>query len=125
MVISVTPDDPERRGAVRASLYLRVHAGREREFERCWREVAAEVSRLPGNLRQTLLRDPDDPQSFVICSDWVDESAFRAFERSPAQDDLTATLRQLRESARMTVHPVVVHVEAEQSHCPGIDEKAA
>jgi heme-degrading monooxygenase HmoA len=99
--------------AVRATLHMKVKAGREDEFEQAWLTVAEKTRRVPGNLRQTLLSDPDTPSSFVITSDWVNREAFGAFERSPEQDELTATIRELRESASMTVRPLLHHVEGE------------
>ena len=98
---------------VRATLTMKVRAGSEAEFEAEWRTVAESTRRAPGNLRQALLRSADDPSTFVITSDWVDRAAFGAFERSPEQDDLTAPLRALRESASMQVHELVVHVDAD------------
>jgi len=62
------------------------------------------------------LRDPADPSRFVISSDWETAAAFRAFERSPWQEALTAPLRELRTSASMTVHDLLVHLEEEP--CP-------
>jgi heme-degrading monooxygenase HmoA len=100
---------------VRASLYMKVQPGRGDDFERAWRQIAEEVRKAPGNVRQALTRDPDDPDSFVVTSDWVDWDTFREFERSPEQDDLTAPLRDLRESARMTVHELVTHIEGGDS----------
>lgn len=96
---------------VRATLYMKVKDGRGSDFEREWRAIAEEVRKVPGNLRQALTRDPDDPDSFVVASDWSSREAFGKFERSPEQDELTAPLRELRASARMTVHELVVHIE--------------
>ena len=90
---------------------MRVRAGRGEEFERAWLEIAQQVRNAPGNVRQALTRDPDHPDSFVVTSDWESPEAFRAFETSPEQDDLTAPLRELRESARMTVYELVSHIE--------------
>jgi heme-degrading monooxygenase HmoA len=92
-------------------LHVKVKAGREQEFERAWREIAEQVRREPGNLRQVLLRDPEDPASFIVASDWESRDAFTRFERSPEQDRLTAPIRDLRESGRMTVHEILVDVE--------------
>jgi heme-degrading monooxygenase HmoA len=96
---------------VRATLYMKVRAGRGDDFERAWRRIADEVRKAPGNLRQGLSRDPDDPDSFVVTSDWESREAFHEFERSPEQDELTAPLRELRDTARMTVHELVTHIE--------------
>ena len=90
---------------------MKVKAGRGDEFERAWRTIADEVRKAPGNVRQALTRDPDDHDSFVVTSDWDSREAFHAFETSPEQDDLTAPLRDLRDSARMTVHELVTHIE--------------
>jgi heme-degrading monooxygenase HmoA len=90
---------------------MKVKAGRGDEFERTWREIAEEVRHAPGNLRQALTRDPDDPDSFVVTSDWESRETFHAFETSPDQDDLTAPIRDLRDSARMTVHELVTHID--------------
>jgi heme-degrading monooxygenase HmoA len=103
---------------IRATLHLKIRSGRELEFRRAWKDVAAEVSRLPGNLRQSLTRNERDPSTFTITSDWADEDSFRAFERSPEQDALTATLRELRESASMTVDHLVAHVDSEAATWP-------
>jgi heme-degrading monooxygenase HmoA len=96
---------------VRTSLYMKVKAGRGEDFEQAWRKIAEEVKHVPGNVRQALTRDPEDADSFVVTSDWESREAFSKFETSPEQDDLTAPLRDLRESARMTVHELVIHID--------------
>lgn len=96
---------------VRATLYVTVKAGHEDEFVEVWRGIAKHVQEAPGNLRQTLLRDPDDPRNFIVTSDWESRDAFTSFERSPEQDDLTAPVRALRETGRMTVQDLLIHVE--------------
>jgi heme-degrading monooxygenase HmoA len=96
---------------VRATLTMKVKPGREEDFERAWRAIAEHVRTAPGNVRQTLLRDPNDPRMFVVESDWESREAFGSFERSPEQDDLTAPLRDLRESGQMVIHDLVVHIE--------------
>ena len=96
---------------IRATLTMKVHAGREDEFEAAWAAVADVTRRTPGNLRQTLLRAGDETSTFIIVSDWEDRAAFGAFEKSPEQDELTAPLRALRESASMRVDEVVAHLE--------------
>jgi heme-degrading monooxygenase HmoA len=96
---------------VRATLYMTVKEGRGPDFELAWRAIAEQVKAVPGNVRQTLARDPEDPDSFVVTSDWSSREVFGEFERSPEQDELTAPLRELRSSARMTVHDIVIDIE--------------
>jgi heme-degrading monooxygenase HmoA len=100
---------------VRATLHMKVKPGRGADFERVWQEIAEEVRSAPGNLRQALTRDPQDPDSFEVTSDWVSREAFGEFERSPEQDELTAPLRELRASGSMTVHELVVHIDGGKS----------
>jgi len=100
---------------VRATLYMKVLDGRGPDFERAWQTIAEQVRAVPGNVRQALARDPEDPDSFVVTSDWTSREVFGEFERSPEQDELTAPLRELRASARMTVHELVVDIEGEAS----------
>jgi heme-degrading monooxygenase HmoA len=100
-------------GMIRATLHLKIRPGHELEFERAWQDVAVEVRHVPGSVRQALTRNERDPSAFTITSDWADRDSFHAFERSAAQDALTARLRALRESASMTVDDVVAHLESE------------
>jgi heme-degrading monooxygenase HmoA len=90
---------------------MKVKAGHEGDFEQVWRGIAERVRREPGNVGQALLRDSSDPSSFVVMSDWESREAFGRFERSPEQDALTAPLRALRESARMSIYDVLVRLE--------------
>jgi heme-degrading monooxygenase HmoA len=96
---------------VRATLYMTVKEGRGPDFERAWRAIAEQVRAVSGNVRQTLARDPEDSDSFVVTSDWSSREVFGEFERSPEQDELTAPLRELRSSARMTVHEILIDIE--------------
>ena len=97
---------------VRATLHMKVKDGRGPEFERVWRAIAEEVRTVPGNLRQALRARSRGSDSFIVTSDWSSREAFGEFERSPEQDELTAPLRELRASARMTVHELVIDIEA-------------
>jgi heme-degrading monooxygenase HmoA len=98
---------------IRATLHMKIRPGRESEFQRAWQDVAEEVRHVPGCLRQALTKNESDPGAFTITSDWADEDSFRAFESSPEQDALTATLRALRESGSMRVDVLVAHLDSE------------
>ncbi len=104
-------------GMVRAALRLSIRPDSEQEFLHVWAQIAEEVRTSPGNLRQTLHRSVDDPRQFLIVSDWIDEGAFRAFERSPEQDALTEPVRRLRKEADMCVYEVVKRVEGTDRGC--------
>jgi len=98
--------------AVRATLTFTVKEGAADAFEEAWRQIAARVKEHPDSLRQTLARDPDDPRTFVMTTDWESRESFRVFETSTEQEELTAPLRQLRESSTMVVYDIIAHIEA-------------
>lgn len=106
---------------VRAVLTFGVLAEDAERFEAEWRRVAAAAARQPGCLGQSLCRYDDGGLRYVISSDWADLAAFRAFERSPEQDALTAGLRRLRQSIHMRVMLLVADeptVERAGNHRP-------
>lgn len=102
---------------IRATLRLTVRPGCEQEFRRVWSGIAEQVRVVPGNVRQTLQQQVDDPRRFVIVSDWTDAAAFRDFERSPEQDALTRPIRELRETAEMHLYQVLELMEGAGSPC--------
>ncbi|MFI6305964.1 antibiotic biosynthesis monooxygenase family protein [Amycolatopsis thailandensis] len=68
----------------RVMLTMRIHPGRGAEFEQAWRAAGAAVSGHPANLGHRLYLDGGTEDLYYICSDWIDEEQFRAFENSPA-----------------------------------------
>ncbi|RBY75102.1 antibiotic biosynthesis monooxygenase [Geodermatophilus sp. TF02-6] len=109
------------RAAVRTILRMRTREGCEAQFEAAWRTAAAEISRVPGNLQQELIRDADDPRTFLITSDWTDRAAVDGFGRSSAREMLTEALRDLREDAARNTYEVLAVVPGRQ----GPEEGAA
>jgi heme-degrading monooxygenase HmoA len=105
---------------------MKVRPGAADEFMRVFSAVAEKVRSDPGSVRQTLLRDPDNPNSFIVMTDWISREAFTRFERSTAQDELTAPLRALRESASMAVYDLIYSLEggadADARHGLGHDQ---
>jgi heme-degrading monooxygenase HmoA len=93
--------------AVRAQLTMQVRIEDREAFIEAWRTVAAGAAGRPGFVGQDLAEVQRLPGTFVISSDWTSIEAFTAFERDPAQDDLTAELRRLRLDASMTILAVV------------------
>ena len=106
-----------KEASVRTILRMRAREGCEEEFEAAWRRAAAEISRVPGNVRQELARDVSDPRTFTITSDWTDRAAVDAFGRSSARDAITSALRDLREDAARSTYELLYTVPAEQP-CP-------
>ncbi|GAB3184987.1 2-polyprenyl-6-methoxyphenol hydroxylase-like FAD-dependent oxidoreductase [Micromonospora palomenae] len=82
---------------IRAMCRIRARPGCEDAVAAAWRAVAGQVGELPGNLVQALLRDADDPRSFVVVTEWTDESALRGYENGPVAARFSAAVRPLRE----------------------------
>jgi heme-degrading monooxygenase HmoA len=98
---------------VRAVLTCTVRPEDTAAFEQAWASAAAWIQHRPGCLRQTLCRSggtaSEPAPTYVIASDWADAATFHAFEKSPEQDDATAPIRRLRQSARMELTTIVDH----------------
>jgi quinol monooxygenase YgiN len=98
---------------VRTVLAMRTRAGCEQRFETEWLAVAEKIRTLDGCLRQELVRDTDDPRSFLIVSDWVDRERLDAFGRSEYRDHLLRVIRDLRESAQRHTYQVLHTVRSQ------------
>lgn len=107
---------------IRATLVMKVKVGQEEAFEEAWKVVAEQTRQAPGNIGQALLRDPKDPGIFVITSDWESQDTFRTFERSEAQDRLTAPLREMRESVSVTIYPLLAAFQGSTTRRTTIQE---
>ncbi|TDB76202.1 antibiotic biosynthesis monooxygenase [Micromonospora sp. KC723] len=92
---------------VRTVLAMRTREGCEQRFEAEWLAVAEKIRTLDGCLRQELVRDADDPRSYLIMSDWVDRERLDAFGRSEHRDHLLRVIRDLRESAQRHTYQIV------------------
>ncbi|NIH88269.1 putative quinol monooxygenase [Amycolatopsis granulosa] len=102
-------------GTVRTVLAMRARAGCEQRFEAAWLSAAEEIGRLDGCLRQDLVRDTDDPRSYLIISDWADRELLEAFGRSEHRDRMMRVVRELRESARRQTYQVLYSLRSEEA----------
>jgi 2-polyprenyl-6-methoxyphenol hydroxylase-like FAD-dependent oxidoreductase/heme-degrading monooxygenase HmoA len=83
---------------IRTMFRLRARPGFENAVESAWRTVAGQISGLGGNLLQNLLLDANDPRSFVVVTEWADESALRGYENGPVATRFADTVRPLCET---------------------------
>jgi quinol monooxygenase YgiN len=98
---------------VRTVLAMRTREGCEQQFEAAWLSAAETISTLDGCLHQDLVRDADDPRSYLIISDWADRERLDAFGRSEHRDRLLEMVRELRESAQRNTYQVLHSVRGE------------
>ncbi|SCE99860.1 putative quinol monooxygenase [Micromonospora mirobrigensis] len=92
---------------VRTVLAMRTRPGCEERFEAEWLAAAEQIGTLDGCLRQDLVRDADDPRTYLVISDWADRDRLDAFGRSEQRDHLLRIIRELRESAERHTYQVL------------------
>jgi len=85
----------------RVMLTMRVHPGLEEEFERTWLRIGDGITGNPANLGQWLVRSADEPSTYYIVSDWVNERLFREWEKTPGHLEHRKILHPLRASGSM------------------------
>jgi quinol monooxygenase YgiN len=98
---------------VRTVLAMRAREGCEQRLEAEWLSAAETIGTLDGCLRQDLVRDADDPRSYLIISDWADRERLDAFGRSEHRDRLLRVIRELRESADRHTYQVLHSMRSE------------
>ena len=69
---------------VTIGMNYKVIPGKEEVFETAFRNVIHAMRNIAGHSGTKMCRDIDDPQSYVILSDWSDKSAFDSFIASDA-----------------------------------------
>jgi heme-degrading monooxygenase HmoA len=91
----------------RVMLRLSIIPGKETEFEQTWYSVGSVVTDHPANLGQWLLKSNDEPATYYIMSDWVNEPQFREFEHSDAHVTHRTKLHPFRNGGSMATMTVV------------------
>ncbi|CAO5174793.1 putative enzyme involved in biosynthesis of extracellular polysaccharides [Frankia sp. AiPs1] len=94
----------------RIMLTMRIHPGREAEFEQTWLSIGDTVTSHPANLGQWLVRSEDEQGTYFIVSDWVDEAQFREFELSERHLHHRQMLHPLRANGTMATGAVLAHL---------------
>lgn len=64
---------------VTIGMNYRVLPGKEEIFESAFRKVLKAMGGISGHTATRMCRDIDDPQSYVILSEWNDRAAFDSF----------------------------------------------
>jgi 2-polyprenyl-6-methoxyphenol hydroxylase-like FAD-dependent oxidoreductase/heme-degrading monooxygenase HmoA len=80
-------------------LRIRARPGLEDAVESAWRTAAGQIGGLTGNFQQDLLLDANDPRSFVVVTEWADQSALYAYENGPIAAQFADAVRLLCETS--------------------------
>jgi heme-degrading monooxygenase HmoA len=89
---------------------MHIHPGSEHEFEQTWLRIGSAVTDHPANLGQWLSRSTEQPSTYIIVSDWVNEAQFREFERSDRHLTHRKALQPLRSGGSMATMHVLHHL---------------
>ncbi len=104
-------ESPVSRG--RVVFLIRVPHDRQPAFLAAYEEIRHLVAAgVPGHLVDQVCRSDDDPEQWLITSEWADLAAFRAWERSAEHRELVAPLRACITEARSLKFVVVAQTEA-------------
>lgn len=74
---------------VTVGMNYHVLPGKQQEFEAKFAAVLSALQAADGHTQSTLWRDVTDDASYLITSEWSDESAFTQFIQSQAFRDVT------------------------------------
>ena len=77
----------------RVMVFAKIVPGQEAAFEAAFQEVSRKVRGTPGHVRDELLRDHDEPGSYVLLSEWESKAAFLAWEDAPIHRQTTTPMR--------------------------------
>ena len=69
---------------ITVGMNYRVIAGKQKDFEDKFAGVIDALQTAPGHTDSTLWKNVDDDASYLITSEWSDETAFQAFIHSDA-----------------------------------------
>jgi len=91
-------NDPAR---ARVVFLVRVPAARTDDFLRAYEQIRYEVAEgVDGHLVDQVCQAPQDPEQWLITSEWTSLAAFEAWERSAGHRELVRPLRECMAEAR-------------------------
>jgi heme oxygenase (mycobilin-producing) len=85
----------------RVVFLVRVPADRTDDFLRAYEQIRYEVAEgVDGHLVDQVCQAPQDPEQWLITSEWASLAAFEAWERSAGHRELVRPLRECMTEAR-------------------------
>jgi heme oxygenase (mycobilin-producing) len=106
----------------RVLFLVRVPAERTDDFLAAYQQIRYEVAEgVPGHLVDQVCQAPDDPEQWLITSEWTSLDAFEAWERSPGHRELVRPLAECmaeRKSIRF-----VVREQTARGDAAGLDRR--
>jgi heme-degrading monooxygenase HmoA len=95
--------------SVRFALEVRVKPGAEQDFRERYEALARRIAEgLDGHVSHQLCQSRDEPDRWLIASEWESFEASQAWERSEEHRELTMPLRACWDDARRVAYDVRV-----------------
>jgi heme oxygenase (mycobilin-producing) len=113
----VLPDIPDLPG-LRVCFFLEVTPARVPDFLAAYDRIREDVHAVPGHLRDQLCAPRGDGKTWLLTSEWRDEEAFTAWERTPEHRTLAGPLRACASAAQSLRFAVVRETPAVPAHTP-------
>ena len=79
--------------AARVMVFATIREGEGEAFEKAYAEVTAKVKGTAGHIADELLREVDDPNRYILLSEWESKEAFLAWEDDPVHMQTTTPMR--------------------------------
>ena len=78
---------------IRVLVFAQIKPGEAEAFEAAYAAVTRRVKGTPGHVHDELLRSADDPDAYILLSEWESREAFLAWEDAPIHRQTTTPLR--------------------------------
>lgn len=92
----------------RVMIQVTVNSGMEEEFERTFRAIAPEIDKSHHLIQHQVIRSLDEPQRFIMLSEWESVDDFDTWERSQGHRDLVRPLTTMWHGAQIKKYEVVL-----------------
>jgi heme-degrading monooxygenase HmoA len=108
--MSSEPDGSTKRTRARVVFLIRVPLDRTAAFLKAYEKIRYSVAEgVAGHLVDQVCQSQDDPEQWLITSEWESLAAFQAWERSPDHRDLVRPLAECISERRSI--PFLIHEE--------------
>ena len=87
---------------VRIVIERHVKRGKEEELNRLLKELRVEAIRQRGYLSGETLRSVEDDTFFLVISNWLSESEWKAWEANPQRQEIVARIKPVLKSPPKT-----------------------
>jgi heme-degrading monooxygenase HmoA len=74
-------------------VFANIKEGEGEAFEQAYLEVTKQVQGTPGHISDELLRSDEDPNQYILLSEWESKEAFLAWEDAPVHMGTTTPMR--------------------------------